>query len=358
MTQLWRSLTVAAVLSATFGVGTAAAQTVMARHMPAGDRLEVMLNGTSVGTAQPDEAGDATVTFHMRDAIAKSEIDANLYVDHCETTHRVWIVEVGRPIPSEGTCDLRSVSGLYWVRTVNTIVVNDITDAAPSVLLLKGSYTPPAPGEQPAPGAPARELPAGLILFAGAGLTTTNDAISIACGDVSSCSGHEAGLGFAAGAEFRVKRIFSAEVGYTRPATVTTSGSETTFRFATSQKMHLFTIAGKIGAPVGIAKLYVKGGSVYHQAKIVTNQTQDPRTVTVDDTSVTIPGGTQNFELKTDGWGWLVGGGLEIWVSPGVALYGEFDYGSVKGNDVNGGEGKIDNKVASILLGLRVHLGK
>ncbi len=358
MTQSWRSLTVAAVLSATLGVGTAAAQTVMARHMPAGDRLEVMLNGSSAGTGAPDETGDAKVTVQMRDAIGKSEIDANLYIDHCGTTHRVWIMEVGRPIPSEGTCDLRSVSGLYWVRPVNTIVVNDITDPAPTVLLLKGSYTPPEPGAETAPGGPARDLPAGLILFAGAGLTTTNDAIAVACGDVSSCSGHEAGLGFAAGGEFRFKRIFSAEVGYTRPATVTTSGSETTFRFTTSQKMHLFTLAGKIGAPIGIAKLYGKGGVVYHQAKIVTNQTQDPRTVTVEDASVTVPGGTQSFELKTDGWGWLLGGGLEMWVSQGVAIYGEFDYGSVKGNDVNGGEGRIDNKVASILLGLRVHLGK
>ncbi len=356
MTQPWRLLTAAAVLSATFG-GTAAAQTVMARRVPAGDQVEVMLNGTSVGTARPDEAGDAKVAFSLRDAIGKSEIDANFYVDTCETTHRVWIVEVGRPLPSEGTCDLKSVSGLYWFRPANTLVVNDVTASAPTVLLLKGSYTPPAPGEEREPGAPARELPAGLVLFGGAGITKTNDATSIQCGDVSSCSGKEGGLGFIAGGEFRFNRVLSAEVGYTRPSTVTTNGSEPTFRFSTSQKVHLFSIAGKVGVPFGIAKLYGKGGAVYHQSKIVTSQTQDDRTVTVGDVVQTIPGGTQTFELKTNGWGWLAGGGLELWVSPGVAIYGEFNYGSVKGKDVNGGEGRIDNHVGSVLMGLRVHLG-
>ena len=92
--------------------------------------------------------------------------------------------------------------------------------------------------------------------------------------------------------------------------------------------------------------------------EIETTQTQDPRTVTVDEVVQTIPGGTQTFELKTDGWGWLFGGGLEVWVSPSFAIYGEFDYGALKGSDVSGGEARIDDRLTSALLGLRVHIGK
>ena len=115
MTQPWRSLAVAAVLSVICGVGTAAAQTVLARGVPAGEQVEVMLNGKPVGSAAADAAGDAKVSFKMRDSLAKTEIDANVFVDKCETTHRVWIVEVGTPAPCrrhvQPASDLRAVLG-------------------------------------------------------------------------------------------------------------------------------------------------------------------------------------------------------------------------------------------------------
>lgn len=357
MTQPWRSLTVAAVLSATFGVGTAAAQTVMARNVPAGEQVEVMLNGKPVGSATANAAGDATIPFNMRDSLGKTEIDANIYVDGCDKTHRVWIVEVGAPVPSEGTCNLRNVSGLYWVRPINTIVVNDVTASIPSLLLLKGSYTPPAPGQEGA-SAPRMELPGGLIVFGGGGYVKTNQATAVACGDVTDCSGDESGIGFTGGAEYRFARWLSAQVSYIKPPAATANGSGSTYRFTNEQKAHVFTVAGKVGVPIGRAMLYGRGGANYHQAKIETTQTQDPRTVTVDDVVQTIPGGTQTFELKTDGWGWLFGGGLEVWVSRSFAIYGEFDYGALKGSDVSGGEARIDDRVTSALLGLRVHIGK
>lgn len=357
MTQPWRSLSVAAVLSATFGIGTAAAQTVMARHVPAGGQVEVMLNGKSVGTAAPDAAGDATIAFNMGDTLGKAEIDANLYVDRCDTKHRVWIVEVGAPVPSEGTCNLRSVSGLYWIRPVNTIVVNDVTAPIPSLLLLKGSYTPPAPGQE-GTSAPPREFPAGLVLFGGGGFVKTNDAVSVACGDVTDCPGHEAGIGFTGGGEYRFNRFLSAEVSYLKPPAVTATGTGSTYHFTSDQKAHVFTIAGKVGVPAGLAKLYGRGGAIYHQAKIVTTEVLDDRTVTVSDVAQIIPGGTQTLELKTDGWGWTFGGGIEVWVSRTFAIYGEFDYAAMKGSDVNGGEARIDDRVGAVLLGLRVHLGK
>lgn len=356
MIQSWRLLAAVAVVCMTAGVGTATAQTVLARHVPAGEQVEVMVNGKPVGSAPADAAGDARVPFSLRDALGKTEIDANLYVDHCETKYRVWIVEVGAPLPAEGTCNLRSVSGLYWVRDVSTIVINDVTATAPSLLLLKGDYTPPAPGEEATPSEP-RELPKGLVLFGGGGYTQTTDAVVVSCGDVPGCSGSEGGLGFAAGAEYRFTRIVSVELTYLKPSAVTAAGAEPTFRFDSDQRAHVFGVAGKLGVPFGIAKLYGRGGAVYNQAKIVTNQTQDPRTVTVEGKPFTIPGGSQTNELKTDGWGWQFGGGLEVWFSRSVGFYAEVDYASLKGSDVDGGEAKIDNKVGSAILGLRVHIG-
>lgn len=358
MTQPWRVLAAAALLCVTFGVGSAAAQTVWARHIPAGEQLEVMFNGASVGSAKADEAGDAKVSFDMRNLSGKAEIDANVYVDRCETTYRVWIVEVGGALPAEGTCNLRAVSGLYWVRPVNTIVVNNVTAAVPSILLLKGSYTPPAPGEEADPSGPQFDVPSGLVLFGGGGYLQTTDATTVACGDVSSCQGSESGFGFTAGAEYRFHPLLSVEFSYVKPPAVTTAGAEATFIFTTEQKTDVYTVAGKIGAPFGRAKIYGRGGTSFHQAKVLTTQVQDPRTVTVDDAPFVIPGGTQIVELRTDGWGWLFGGGLEIWASRTFAFYGEFNYGTLKGDDVNGGEGRIDNHLSTIVGGLRVHIGR
>jgi opacity protein-like surface antigen len=358
MTQPWRVLAAAALVCATFGVGTAAAQTVLARHVPAGEQVEVMLNGTSVGTGRADEAGDARVSFDMQKAIGKSEMDANVYVDRCETTHRVWIVEVGGPLPAEGTCNLRSVSGLFWVRDVNTIVINDVTAAIPSLLLIKGRYTPPAPGEESRPSGPQFDVPAGLVVFGGGGYLQTTDATGVFCGDVSSCTGSESGFGFTVGAEYRFHPVLSVEFSYVKPPAATVSGAESTFRFTTEQKVDFYTVTGKVGVPFGRAKVYGRAGMSFNQAKVLTTQTQDPRTVTVDDAPFIIPGGTQVIDLRTDGFGWLFGGGLEVWANRTFAVFGEFSYGNLQGEDVNNGEGRIDNHLTSIIGGLRVHIGK
>lgn len=357
MTRSWRLLVVATVLCAALGTGTAAAQTVLARHVPAGEQVDVMLNGKLAGSGKADATGDAKIPIRMHDAIGKTEIDANIYVDRCDTAHRVWIVEVGTAAPSEGTCNLRAVSGLYWVRPVNTIVVNDVMAAAPSLLLLKGDYTPPEPGAELRPDAPAREFPRGLVLFGGPGLIKTNDSTAYQCGDVTGCTTDESGWGYTLGAEYRFSRFLSAEASYLKPPSAKTAGAESTFRFTTEQKANVWTFGGKLAVPVGIARLYGRGGGNYHQAKIETVQTQDPRNVTVDGNVQTIPGGTQTFQLKTDGWGWQFGGGLEIWPNETFAIYGEFGYTSLKGDDVDGGDAKIDNRIGSIIVGLRVHIG-
>ena len=64
MTSPLRLLGMAAALNVTLGLGTAAAQRVMVRHLPVGTPVEVMLNAETVGTGTVDETGDVTVPVH------------------------------------------------------------------------------------------------------------------------------------------------------------------------------------------------------------------------------------------------------------------------------------------------------
>ena len=89
----------------------------------------------------------------------------------------------------------------------------------------------------------------------------------------------------------------------------------------------------------------------------MTRQTIDPRTITVDDVEETVEGGTQELELATAGVGWLVGGGLEAWVSRSVAIYGDVSYSRLKGGARDDGEGEMDDKMTSVRVGLRIRLG-
>src|SRR5688572_15600721 len=101
-----RLLGMAAALHMTLGLGTAAAQRVMVRHLPAGTPVEVVLNSAPVGNGTVDESGDVTVPFTIPEKDGKAELDANVFVDVCEKVRRVVIVEAARPAPpaAEG-CD-------------------------------------------------------------------------------------------------------------------------------------------------------------------------------------------------------------------------------------------------------------
>ena len=141
-----RLLGMAAALNMSLGLGTAAAQRVMVRHLPAGTPVEVVLNAATVGNGTVDESGDVTVPFTLPQKDGKPvELDANVFVDVCEKVRRVVIVEAARPAPpAPDGCERREIPGLFWVRRVNTIVI-DLAPVNPTLLLISGSYTPPPP---------------------------------------------------------------------------------------------------------------------------------------------------------------------------------------------------------------------
>jgi hypothetical protein len=80
-------------------------------------------------------------------------------------------------------------------------------------------------------------------------------------------------------------------------------------------------------------------------------------TLIVDGLPVVVPGGTQVFELKTEGWSWMWGGGGEFWLTPIVGVFGEFSWTRLVGNASGGGEGSLDDTLTSVIGGIRLSLG-
>ena len=54
----------------------------------------------------------------------------------------------------------------------------------------------------------------------------------------------------------------------------------------------------------------------------------------------------------------LVGGGIEIWVKPALAIYVDGARVRLKGGAVGGAEGAMDDNLTYVMFGARVHLGR
>jgi hypothetical protein len=104
--------------------------------------------------------------------------------------------------------------------------------------------------------------------------------------------------------------------------------------------------------------VFGKGGVTYHQSLYSTTQTNEDVTITVDDETRVVPGGTMTLEYKTQGWGWFFGGGVEVWISRRFAIYGEGGWAALKGSDPGDGQGTTDDSMLYALGGLRFRIGK
>jgi hypothetical protein len=345
MRMRWRPVAVtAAVVVGMASVGSA--QTVYLRNAPAGSSVEVIVNTAPSGTGTVDAEGEAKVAFTLPEG--KTEMDSNVFVDACDSgkLRKVLIVDRARqaPPPAEG-CDRREIAGVYWVRPVNTIVVN-VAAAAPSLLLVRGSYTPPKPtAEGVDEDQPARPLPAGLMMFGGAAYTNFRDAGILFCGNAP-CTPHTAGFTYTFGVDVWLTRFVGVEGAYLRPRNVEASGGDDTFHFDTKMETDVWTVAGKVGAQAGVVRLYGKVGVNYHQATATTLQT--------------MAGLRQTFAYKTTGWNWLYGGGMETWLGERqrLAIYADAGVMKIKGKDEAGGEAQIDDVMKYVTFGLKVRLSR
>jgi opacity protein-like surface antigen len=340
MHRCLRPLALAAALNVTAGAATAAAQTVMIRNGPPNTKAEVLLNGATVGTGTTNEAGEVTIPL-TTGAIGAAGIDANIYLDVCDTVRRVQIVDRTKIVPAAAeNCDRREISGIFWVRTVNTIVF-DLGGAAPSLLLVRGTYVYKAPRDEEAPHI-WRPLPTGLLVYGGSGNAKLDSLFSQACGDATPCSGTNTGLGgYTFGATYWIRRWIGAEASYVKPRQIKATGGDT-FSFTSTQDTDIFTVAAKGGVPAGPVRIFGQGGLAYHTGTWKTHETIDVQ--------------SQDFEYKTHGWSYVWGAGAEVWVWKKIAIYADLGVIKVRGNANTGGEARIDDTVRYLFTGAKFSL--
>ena len=345
MLNRWRTVaTTAAVMIGTAGI--AGAQTVYVRNAPAGSNVEVIVNAASAGSGAVDPEGEAKIAFKLPEG--KTEMDANVFVDTCDTgkLRKVFITDSARQPPSPAeSCDRKEIPGIYWVRPVNTIVV-DVGGLTPSLLLVRGSYTPPKPGTEESGDEehPSKPLPSGLLMFAGGAYSNFRDAGTLFCGNAP-CTPKTGGLTYTFGVDVWLTRFVGVEGTYMHPREVSASGGDGTFTFKTTMDSDVWTVAGKAGAQAGVVRIYGKGGLNYHQATTKTAQT-----------IAAIP---QAIEYKTTGWSWIFGGGMEAWLGQRqrMAIYADAGIARIKGK-VETGEARIDDRLKYVAVGLKLRLSR
>ena len=342
----------AAALTVIATTAVATAQTVIVRKATPGAAVEVIVNAKPVGSGTVDAAGDVRVPFSLQAATGKNEIDANVFLDVCEKRYRVVIAEKGQPIAAEEqSCDRRSVSGLFLVRRVTSLVVN-VDSQIPALLLIQGSYSLEPKG----PPRTWRDAPTGLVVFGGAGMARFSNAVARACGDVTTCSGDSSWGALTAGANYWLAPFLAAEVTYTKPMQLDITGEGNDFTFTSFTDAYVLSVGAKVGLPVRALRFYGQIGATYHEATSATTQTMEDRTITVDGVERTIEGGTQAFEMKTAGGGWGLGGGVEAWVTQRFAIFGEAGRWSLRGDAKDRDEGEMDDALTTAMFGIRLRI--
>jgi hypothetical protein len=260
-------------------------------------------------------------------------------------------------VPAAG-CERRDVSGFFVLRPETSLVI-DVSGTFPIVLLRQGS--PPAEWltSGTALQALVRNTTTGLRISGGMSLISFRDEFSFFCGETQPCSGKDFNPDFSVGATYWVTPIYGAEVSYLRSGKATAEGSGFGFRFNGALDAEILGITGNVGLPIRrAAKLYVKAGMNYHEATFTTTQTVDDLVVTVDGVDRTFPGGTQTFAFRTGGWSRFFGGGVEVWLKPPFGFYADVGVATLKGSDLDGGDGEIDDRITFLLVGGRMRLGR
>jgi hypothetical protein len=333
--QVCRPVVLAAALGLTAGATVAAAQSVILRQAPPESPVQVFLNSAQVGAGTVAANGDVIVP--LKTPARRADMDAQVFLDVCDKTYRVQIVERTAAVPPlEAGCDRKDIPGVFLVRRITTFVIN-LGGASPTMLLIQGRYSlDPKKVWSP--------WPTGLVLSGAGAYTFMSNAPSRACGNVSDCNPDGSGLGYTGTATFWFSRLFAVEAVYIKPATAKGSGSGTGFTFDSGLDADVFTFTGQIAAPIEKVRIYGHGGMNYSDALFETHET--------------LGGIAHTLQLKTTGWGWNFGGGMEVWVRESAALYAGFDFIKLKGKPEDGNEGELDENLKVIQVGVRVRLWK
>jgi len=353
----WRPLVMLAALNLTV-VAAAAAQTVVVTKAPPGSTVELVVNSTLAASATADPAGQARFALTPELRGGKKESDAYVFVEYCESLRRVILIEPGMEGFPGGQCPRREVPGAYVIRETTTLVVS-VTETAPSVLVRRGKV-PPAwltdEVDQPLRQKPANAPGRGLFGFAGGGIASFGNAALFACGSTE-CTGSTKPLAFTAGVTFWLNPYIGFEAAYLKPGEVRLDGGvDTLFNYTSGLDTNVLTMVGKAGLPLSYIRIYGFGGATWSRAHWDTLETIDDQTIVVDGVETTVTGGAQGFDLYTQGWSWVAGAGMEIPISKRIMIFTEGGRAGIRGEDRQGGEGKIDDRVLYFVAGLRVRI--
>jgi hypothetical protein len=336
----------------------ASAQTVFVVNAPPGSTAEFVLNGSVAATAIAGADGLAMLAATAGGVDAQQSIDVFVWVDQCDTTRRVVVMSrTVQPPPAAGGCRRSQIPGLFLVQSITSLVV-DVGASSPTLRIRQGQ----APEEwlrPPSPGAPAARIsiaPAGLILFGGGGNAGFSSFSTQPCGDVTNCTVSDRAFSYTGGIAYWFSQYVGAEASYLKPGRVTADGSGERFRFESDMDGGLLAFVGKGAFPIGRVRLFGMAGADYHRATFSTSQTIDQTTVTIGGVPQTVPGGTQRFQWRTEGWGLVFGGGAEVWVTGAFGVYGEVGRFELKGDDVGGGEARTDDVITPIVVGGRFRI--
>ena len=352
-----RRLALAVALGAVLGARPAAAQTVMVQSAPTGSAIELTFNGTTAANGTADANGDATLSVGPN----RPDSDILVFVDSCADRVRVQLAARGlQPAPALPGCSRVDAGSIFIMRSVTTFVI----DITPNIAVHVAQGPPPPEWLLRGPGAVRKATmmhgtpPKRLVVSAAVGGSSFGDVADKACGDVAQCLNTHDGIAFSLDAEYWITRFMAAQVGYFRPADVTVNGTPTGYTFDSRVQTRLFTIVGKGGVSFGPTRVYGLGGANRHEATYTTTQTINDKTIVVNGVSQVVPGGTQSFGQKTQGWGWLAGGGVEAWVNNWIAIYGEVNIAQIKGDLVYGFGDGVDDQMSMAFFGMRVHIGR
>ena len=237
---------------------TAAAQTLIARRAPIGSTIELVVNSTKAGSAQADSAGDAKIPFTL--PTGKTEMDARVYVDTCgRDASRDRRGRDAAPIPPKPTARGRKSPASSWsarsARSSSTSATRWPPAARPGQPTV--SALADRAGRRRAGSWSSAARHGQLHQRAGVRLHRRADVF-----------GRRNRLGYTVGADYWVTRYVAIEGCYIRPPHLTIAGSGQAFHFDSFFEPHLFTVAGKVGVPLGPVRLYGRAGFNYHTRRV------------------------------------------------------------------------------------------
>ena len=361
-----RSLVASFVCQLVISVSLASAQTVIARHVPAGSTVELVMDGRVVGSAKADTEGIATITATDNVTVP---IDAGVWVDYWGDIHRLVLSRRGSQPAADVVCRRVEVAGLYYVQRITSVVV-DVREA-PTVRLRQGRVPDswlrdPVPvvagtqgegqgaGQSPAAARPPLPPLTGLTVFGGIGRGLASDFEAQVCGNVS-CANENA-TPYTGGLAWWITDFVAAEARYNYLGEHQANASPAGYGFTTTREGAVLAFTGRGGVRLGKVRPFGRAGLAYHTATVSTTQTVDGTAIVVDGVTQTIPGGTQVIQSRTSGWAPVYGGGAEIWLSQFFAIFGEMQRIELKGPDDRGADIEIDDAELNVQVGVTIRI--